>query len=120
MKIKSFVEWMIEKRLNEEGEIVSVRWVHVLIDEWARHLKEDGVHQGDCTSESQPCEMCHIEMYLTEYYDYMKNFNKSKKISCNECDHIGGSRSGKPTCNCFPVCKVIENPDVNQHWCPLK
>jgi len=80
MKIKSFVEWMIEKRLNEEGEIVSVRWVHVLIDEWARHLKEDGVHQGDCTSESQPCEMCHIEMYLTEYYDYMKNFNKSKKL----------------------------------------
>ena len=79
MKPKTFIEWMIERRFIEDDDVVDEKWVKDVIDGYSKELKEHGLHQGDCTQESQPCLMCHMEMDLQEYYDYIKNFYKNQK-----------------------------------------
>lgn len=69
---KTFIQWMIEKRFREDEDVVDEKWVSDVIDGFSKELKEHGLHQGDCTKESQPCLMCTMEIYLHDYYHYMR------------------------------------------------
>lgn len=41
------------------------------ISRWSESLlREDAVHDGDCTKSSQPCNMCILETILADYYNY--------------------------------------------------
>ncbi len=79
MKYKKYN--LLEFIAASEGEYFDViepdnlEWAKDAISNWSESILKNPIHQGDCTKESQPCNLCVLEMTLKEYHDYRFHFN---------------------------------------------
>jgi len=64
--MKSLIEW------HADQEKMDVEEAKQFIQTLMNLIITEPYHEGDCTSQSRPCNMCVLEIILSDYYKYFK------------------------------------------------
>ena len=80
----TFVEWLAACDSKDFNNIdpEELQWAEQYIKEVFQSILDNGIHYGDCTNQSCPCELCHLESELTDYREY--TFNTEKWLEQNK------------------------------------
>lgn len=72
----TFREFVAASQFGDDPEKIDkkehLNWAFNFLNE----LIKSDYHYGDCTKQPTPCDLCTLEMLLSDYYQYRFNYNE--------------------------------------------